>query len=509
MNLRASRNKSGVPVLLACIACGLAFGFVISKMSLLYNLALAGTLFTLFLTIKKPELSIIGIVIIIASVIDVNTLPLVPLGPGSLNVTDILVLVLLAMSFWRHLSTRVSHPATPSPVSRLLLLFMAYAVCTSIISIKYLGMDLNTVLRLFRVVSYYLLYFMITNLVTSKKQISFMMNALFCVAALVAATMLAQIVIGDSIQLIPGKQYRVDVLEQEVDAMRLQPPGQTLLLACLITVMALITNLRSALSLRSRYIYLLVLLGTGVLLTYVRTYLLAIALVTCFYFVVAQPEVRRRLARFLIWGVLLSALAAAGSSVAGGKFQTTVSAMSDRFLTLFAGKNLVQSNSLNDRQIENSYALNEIRQHPLLGIGLGQDYRPQIYGPEDDIAYYVHNVYLWLVLDFGFPGCLVFFLFYLTFLLRAFKSVRTQQDPYLRSVAAGALLMGVATLPMALVIPLFLEWHSIVVLSILIGLSESILMNHAGAQTTQEPALPKSAEAPCLAEPSVQPPGAT
>ncbi|GFO60118.1 hypothetical protein GMST_24430 [Geomonas silvestris] len=494
MTVAADRNGTSLLAFAAYLACGLAIGFLLVKMSLLYTFALLGALFALFVTVKKPELSIVAIVVIIASVIDVYTLPLVPLGPGSLNVTDILVFVLLAMSFWKHLSTRDSHPATPSPVSRLLLLFMVYAVGTAILSIVLLGMDLNTVLRLFRVVSYYLIYFMITNLVRTKEQIRFLVNALFLVAALVALTMLVQLVIGDSVQLIPGKQYRVDVMEAEVDAMRLQPPGQTLLLACLITVIALLANLRSALSLRSRYLYLVLLLGGGVLLTYVRTYLLAIALVITFYFAVARPDERRRLARFVVCGSLLFALLAAGAWGAGGRFQSTLTAISGRFSTLFAGKELVQTNSLNDRQIENSYALKEIGEHPLLGIGLGQDYRPKLYGPDDEITYYVHNVYLWLVLDFGLPGCLLFFAFYLTFLWRAFKSARTQQDPYLRSIAAGALLMGVAALPMALVIPLFLEWHSIVVLSILIGLSETILINRA--HPAPQAVLPAPAEEP-------------
>ncbi|GFO68112.1 hypothetical protein GMLC_16910 [Geomonas limicola] len=492
MILGARRSPTTLAAVLLCLAGGLAFGFVILKMSLLYIVALLGALFTVWLTLKKPELSIIAIVVIIASVVDVYKLPLVPLGPGSLNVTDILVFVLLALSFWRHLSTRDSQPTASSPVSWLLLLFIGYAVCTALLSIVLLGMDLNTVLRLFRVVSYYLIYFMITNLVCTKQQIRFLVNALFLVAALVVVAMLVQLVMGDSVQLIPGKQYRVDVMEAEVDAMRLQPPGQTLLFACLLTVIALLTNLRSALSLRSRYLYLLALLGAGVLLTYVRTYLLALALVITLYFVVARPEQRLRLAKFVMLGMLLFALLAAGGWGAGGKFQSTLTAMSGRFLTLFAGKELVQTNSLNDRQIENSYALKEIREHPLLGIGLGQDYRPKLYGPDDEITYYVHNVYLWLVLDFGLPGCLVFFLFYLTFLVRAFKSARNEPDPYLRSIAVGALLMGVAALPMALVIPLFLEWHSIVVLAILIGLSETILM-HRGVQAAPEAALPAPA----------------
>ena len=289
--------------------------------------------------------------------------------------------------------------------------------------------------------------------------------------------MMIQLVVGDVIKLIPGKEYNVNDLVGEIDAVRLQPPGETLLFVTFMTAIAFVTNYRGKSLLRSRYLYLLIVIGLGVTFTYVRTYVLAASLGVILLMIFGAPANRKRLLSLAAWGTVIFFLFAVVALGVGGKLESTLSAVSGRYLTLFAGKELVQSKSLDDRQVENSFAIKQIQNHPILGIGLGNDYRPPIYGEDDDILYYVHNVYLWLLMDLGIPGFCLFLAFYLTFLVRAWKNFHKIQDDYFRSIVTGASIAGVGILPMALVIPLFMEWHSIVVIIIFIGLSETIIGN--------------------------------
>lgn len=457
-------------------AVGALIGKLLLDVPLIYIVAVLGTIVVSLCTLYKPELSIIAMVVLIASVLDVNDLPLIPLGVGSFTPPDVLLLIMMPMVVRKRLS-ETSQASARSPVSTALALFLAASFVSAVISIVHLGLDFNAVLRLFRVVSYYVLYYVTTNLIVTKKQIRFLINGLFAVAVAVALIMIVQLGIGDSIQLLPGKQALVNDLGGGLDAIRLQPPGQTLLFVTFMTAVAFVVIQRGTSFLCSRYLYLVIVLGLGVVLTYVRTYLLAASLGLILLLFLGTPENRRRLLVILAWGTVMVCLFAAVSLKMGGKLESTVNAVSGRYLTLFQGKELVQSSSLDDRGVENSYAIAEIKNSPLLGIGLGNDYRPPIYGRDDEMLYYVHNGYLWLPMDMGIPVFCLFLWFYFAFLVRALRNLRRIQDEYLKSIATGATIAGVAMLPMALVIPLFMEWHSIVVMVIFIGLTETIVRN--------------------------------
>jgi O-antigen ligase len=134
---------------------------------------------------------------------------------------------------------------------------------------------------------------------------------------------------------------------------------------------------------------------------------------------------------------------------------------------------------VDDRRIENEYAFAQIRKHPLLGIGLANDYRPQIYGPEDTLNNYVHNAYLWLLTDMGFIGFLLYCWFYLRFLIRAATNWKKITDAFLQATVVGFLISGIALLPMALFIPVFMEWFSIVVIACMAGLTETLIRSYA------------------------------
>lgn len=456
---------------------GVVIGLLLIEVPVVYVLAALGAAGVVAGACYKPELSILAMVVIISSILWEEDLPLIPLGPGSLHVTDILMLVLFSMAMVKRFTKR-REMKSRSPLEKILALFMLSTTLSAVLSLVYFGLDFNNVTRLYRLICYYLIFYIITNLITTKRQIRFIIEGLFIVAALVAIAMLAQTIVGESVQILPEKTIvKASGLEEELNSIRMNPPGQTLVYITFVTALCFAVYQRGRSLFLSRYCFLLVALGAGVMLTYNRSYLVSIMVSLAVLLAVAGAGERKRLASLLAGSAVLIMAVALVSWGGNEKLRGTFEAVSQRYLTLFAGKNLVESNSLNDRKLENGYAVQKIADSPLLGSGLSSDYRPAIYGPDDEITYYVHNVYLWLILDLGLPGFALFLWFYLAFIVRAWKYSGRYQDPYLKSVATGAMLAGIGMLPMALVIPLFLEWHSVVAIVIFIGLSETMIEN--------------------------------
>jgi O-antigen ligase len=433
-------------------------------------------IFVLAIILRRPELGILIIVVLTSSIVFEESLPLVPIGVGSLHISDVLLLFMLGTLGYRYFTDK-SFTFVKSPVNTPLLLFVAASLLSATISVTHYGADFNDIARLFRFISYYLLFFLITNLITEKGQVRFLIKALFAIAAVVAATMVLQAIIGDSIQLMPGRIESAATFSNEFETLRILPPGQTLVFVTFITSICALVFVQDKPVLFSGSFCLVLLLGMGIILTFNRSYWVAGILAVMILLMMTATENKIRLVA-LLTVVLISAgsiLAMFGGTE--GKLGATVDAVSERFSSLFAGSELEKSGPVRDRRIENEYAVEQIKRHPLLGIGLGNDYRPQIYGPDDKLNYYVHNAYLWLLTDLGIVGFLFYFWFYLRFLISTARNWKRISDNFLKSVVAGFMISAIVILLMALVIPLFMEWFSIVVIAVMMGLTETIIRN--------------------------------
>jgi O-antigen ligase len=163
------------------------------------------------------------------------------------------------------------------------------------------------------------------------------------------------------------------------------------------------------------------------------------------------------------------------SNVRGGGGHGTIGGMSDRFISIFTGSKLYKSDSLEWRRVENKYALQQIVKHPFLGIGLGKDYRPQIFGSYDTSTGYIHNGYLGILLDVGLIGLLPLLWFFVRFVIRGFRNWDKIKDTYMNLLLTGFTLSVLGVLLINMVSPVFRQWFSIVVFPTIIGLSEVII----------------------------------
>ena len=464
-------NDTKLLLIIPLLIIGAGLGLLSSVVPVSITLGAIVALILLTIILRKPEIGVLLIVVLVSSIIFEEGLPLVPIGIGSFHVTDIILIALLLLILWKKLLGTADIIRTP--LDTPLIIFYTTCVVSALISVKFYGTDYTPVIRTLRAVTYYLTFFVITNYITTFSQLKLLIKGLITIATIVSIAMILQAIIGDSVSLMPGRIEKSGTFE-EYDTLRILPPGQTLLYIFFIT--GFCTTIIENRIIDNKYLNLLILclLGSGIILTYNRTYWIAIIIViSILYYFLKRPE-KKRFLSLMTTALILGFIGSTFVLSSKNKFGETLLSVSERFSSVFAGKKLTTSSSLDDRYTENKYALNKIKANFIIGNGLGNSYRPSIFGSKDELTSYIHNGYFWLLLNTGLLGFLAYFWFYLGFIRRGYKNF-FKIDKKLKPFMAGFFLSGIGILPMALLNPIFMQWYSIVVLSIVIGMNEVII----------------------------------
>jgi hypothetical protein len=463
-------------VQILCAGAGIVSGILLLAIAPLQFMMIAIGIVVLSLIAFKTEIGILLIVILLSSIVFEKSLPLIPIGIGSFHISDVILLFMLGIVGFKTINIG-AHGYVRTPFDLPLALFLMTALASTCIAIMHHGTDINQILRTLRVITYYLIVILITNLIRDEKQIRILLRGVFVIAGAVAATMLVQAIIGDSVQLMPGRIEAAATFDKHYEALRILPPGQTLIFISLITAICVVTFRQNKILLLSSYLYLIILLVISIVLTYNRNYWIGLFLAICLLTVITGIESKKRLLALLLAVAILAGSLGPLLGNLSGRVDKAFYAVSGRLISLFAGKKLIKSESLEDRYVENRYALKQIGDHPILGIGLGNAYRPEVFGLNDELTNYIHNAYLWILTDMGLLGFLLFFWFYFRFIIRARNNWRKIQDNFFKAAVVGFMVSGIVMLFMAMVIPIFMEWNSIVVIATMIGLTEAIIRN--------------------------------
>jgi len=308
--------------------------------------------------------------------------------------------------------------------------------------------------------------------------LKFLVNGLLLIGVIVSLVMIAQSVIGyDSIRLMPGRVESAKLSGLEFESVvRILPPGQTLIYVVFLTGLCLITMLEKK-SKKLWYYFCFFIASIGNLLTFARTYwtagILSFMLLLFFHKKATKKRLLTLTLSFLI--LMLFLLPLINLSGYNNRVSQTLLAVSDRFSSIFKAKEISQSGSFEYRKIENKYAREQIKKHPLLGIGLGNAYRPEITGLMDNQTHFIHNGYYWILVKMGLIGLVPFLGFYFGFIIHGFKNWKRIQDPYMRALLTGFALSGAGGVLINITVPLFMTWFSVGVLSTIAGLSEVII----------------------------------
>jgi len=470
-------------MIVGCI--GLLLGIACLWVSPLLVLAtLAAALFICAIP-KRPEIAVLGILIATSSIVFEEKLPLISIGIGSLHMPDILLLGMLGLIAVRWF-VDPDFRIVRTPLDWPLLIFYGLTLLTTFIAILQSSVEVREALRATRVLSYYLTFFIVTNLIRERRQLNFLLNGIFLLATIVASAMIGQFLAGDSVQLLPG---RVEALETQgrifEDVTRILPPGLSIILVSFVTIICILIQEKLKPLGLLKFVQCGI-LGMAIGATFLRSYWAVLIMVFFLLMFLLRGVGRLRLIR---WGLLVLSLAAMVLllvfSDPGSRAAKLVGASIDRFSTLgSSGTFKGQDSSVDWRKIENGYAFSAIESNPLVGLGMGARYRPfdsrldfrDTDGVDHDFRRLIHNGHLTILLQSGLLGYLSLLWLSLAFLMRGFRYWRSIPDHRMRGVVLGFTLVYLAVLIAAVANSTFMRWYWTPVIGIIMGINEVILM---------------------------------
>lgn len=427
----------------------------------------------LYIITKKPAFGLLVILTLISSIVFKEALPVIPLGVGSLYIPDIILIYLLFL-------TIVSRGRAGRLFSdygageKILFCFFIASIIALLNAVMVHKVPLVDAAGEFRILTYYLLYPVIAELFQSEKQIRYLVNGMFVLGLVVGGAMLIQAVIGESIHLMPGRIEAAEAGYYPDSATRILPPGQALVLFIFIVSGAI---LYLADRFNKIFVYLsFFVCAVGVLLTYNRSYWVAGFI--CFIILFAMAKTNRKIrifSRLFFPSIMVLFFVLMFFLVSPSRFASRyLKTIEDRVESLFSLNELYSSGSLQWRVKENSDAVESIKNNPILGIGLANKYR-NIRDPSLKLLEtYVHNGYLWVLIKMGILGFLPFVSFFLWFLYESLKSLFELEPGYLRSVHVGISLFILAVMAINFVNPMFMQWMSLVVIVISMGIANVV-----------------------------------
>jgi hypothetical protein len=443
--------------------------------SLLVLGILAATALFMYVTLKRPEIGLLGYLIITSTIINGSDLPRIPIGVGRLLITDIILLAMIGLILIRLLlksDLKIIH----TPLDLPLLAFWGICMFATFLAIGQSSLTVNESLGEVRTVFGYLTFFIVTNMVREERQLRTLLRGMFFLAAVVALAMIVQFLLGNDVQILTG---RVETLYTEgvrfMGETRIIPPGESLVFTVFLAIT--VTMVIDKLQLKKLWMILVFgLTGLGVVLTFKRNLWIAVFIAFFILAVLSSQRVRLR----MVGGILLLQI----FSLPESHMKKFVTGAFDRLASLTEPKTFENpDSSLRWRDFEYKYAMPKIASNSLIGLGLGSIYRPFVGGKDwvgkDGKGYdgrrFIHNGHLSIIVKSGLLGYLSFLVFSLIALVRGFKFWRRIPNSQLQAVLLGFTLAYLGILIGSIVSPMIITGWWTPVIGIILGINEVIL----------------------------------
>lgn len=259
----------------------------------------------------------------------------------------------------------------------------------------------------------------------------------------------------------------------DVDILRLRAQGGSLVQVCFW--MGLMNMILRPLDFKRLAIFLplTILMLTGILLEFNRSYVIPMIGLMGVALLLNRPAVRAKIAMLL----MLFAFLIVGLSLVTGVVGEYLTAFGERYSSAFTEETF-ETQSLNSRKIENTYAWESIRKEPVFGIGIEEYYRPPVPGMLDNLRWYIHNGYIWYWVYYGFLGLAALVAAVAVAVFRGFTGWQKVKDPFLQS-GVLALTFTMMTLAIAnFYAPRFYEYGTVPVVALIVGMIEAIVVRN-------------------------------
>ncbi len=462
----------------AGIIIPILIGFMIGAACLLvpFDMVLFGIIGAagLLMIAKWPEIGILAIVAITSNLINPDKLPLLKTGPISFHIPDLILVFLLFKIALNILNSKDTH-FVHSPLDTPVFLFCVASIISVVIAILNPSGGINFILRRYRPLMYYWIFFAITNLVVNKRQLLFLIYGLILIAVLASVLMFAQVVFP-SVEIIASRSEALITAGQSFTGIeRLYFQGDRIIYVLLLIVLTSFITKGNLLPAWLEFV-IVGIIGVGEFFTYQRNYWLTIAAMIALLFAMVSRAGR---VRFFHWITLCILMFFVVINVPGFPVHYLDAAV-DRITRGIEFDTLLQDTSTQYRVNETRYALQTIRKNPFTGIGLGNYYRPAFsnedpWNNETNLRWYIHNSYLWVWIDMGLIGFVPFAWFYAAAIIRNLKRWREVSDARLRAFVLGSTLGVLGQSISNFVAPNFVQSWVLAIFPLVIGMNEVIL----------------------------------
>jgi O-antigen ligase len=471
-------NSMVLQIVFSC-GVGIALGSAANLFSPLWILALLIGSGFLVIALKRPELFPLALLILTSTVSNFNQSVRISIGFGTLYLSDAMLLIPLGLIILRWL-VEPGFKLVRTPLDWPLILFWCMSMISTLISITGQSQPWKQSLGEIRVVTNYFMFFVITNLIRHKGQLTLLIRGILFLATIVALTTITQYMVGKSFIFLAG---RVEALISEgkiySGVVRIIPPGQSIILVAFTIVFTSLVLDRAGIVNVIR-LMLCGILGIAIIMTFFRAAWVVTGLAMIIVALLLRREERQR---FVVWGLvavlLLSVIIVAVMEEPESRGAGLVHAAYERIRTLTKSATYENpESSLRWRDFEYVYALPHISSNPFIGLGLGAKYRPYIPGRDNeefDGRGYIHNGHIWIMLKSGFFAYLGFLFFSLKHIFRGFRLWRQIPDSNISGVVLAFTIIYVGVLIVSIVEPYIMAWSWTPILGIIAGINEVAL----------------------------------
>ena len=375
---------------------------------------------------------------------------------GSINIPDLILFLLVAVVIFRVLFLRVKPIRTPLDMPLIIFVGLGTAILLiGALEKKYLFF---VGLKEFKPILYYLLPLLITNIIKEKKELKLVIYGCLALGVITAVTVILQVWLNPPTTASEAQDvfYRYKAISG-----LMLPCWSFLAFVCLLLIrkinlsyiLAASITLFSVIFSFSRHLWIS--LVVGVLLVSLLTF----------------KRNKVRILGILSLAIIFILLVGTAVLLRVEPVPTYVKLITLRTESLTSGERI---ENWEVRKLENEYALKKIAGHPLFGIGFVSPYRPQIYGPDDNLEWYIHNGYLWILLKLGIAGLIPFLWFSYFFVRRGIKYWNQVADDFLRPVVLGSVCSYLAIAVGNYAAPHFISTWEVAVFGLSMGINEVI-----------------------------------
>ncbi len=384
-----------------------------------------------------------------------------------------------SLVYWsrNHQSTGIFERLYMTPQSVAVTIFFAVVVIKSLTIMVERHFALSTISSMYnfnRAITFYLLFIPVLLVLDSRKKLRWMVGVMFVLGSITMFRVLLELLfpqwtIWTHVSFSEPLALETPMVDLAVQ--RLRAPGGTVELLCFWTGMMSIILQPWAWRRLAFYIPFTLLMLTGMVLEFNRSYILPMAgllLLTAF---LNRKYVRSKLISVLVVAVVAVAIL----TLVTGAMQKYVEAAVVRYGSALSSQSL-ESQSLYGRNVEQDYALQAISGSPIFGIGLDQFYRPPVPNLLDNLRWYIHDSYLWFWVYFGIIGLVSFLAVIGSAIVRSIIYWKRIADPLLSSALLGCGFTLTTLLAANIAAPKFYDYATVPVVALMVGLVEAIIL---------------------------------